>query len=165
MPPSSGPNTIPVATISTVTGTMKSPAITYAPSTTSGATGESSSPCAMRTSDSSAIQSRNYKLIESLCRRPDVERLDSPAYRSVAPVRERVLGGLPNLSEALAGASIDRAGIHRAMDRFQAVLLEWRQTHFRLAVRMLGERRGTGYTEGVPYLDQGREAPVFAVAA
>jgi tryptophan 2,3-dioxygenase len=117
------------------------------------------------TDGASAIQSRNYKLIESLCKRPERERLDSPAYLSVAPVRERVLAGLPNLSEALAHADVERDAIDAAMDRFEAVLLEWRLTHYRMAVRMLGERRGTGYTAGVPYLDQGRKAPVFAMAA
>ena len=29
---------------------------------------------------------------------------------------------------------------------------------------MLGERRGTGYTEGVPYLHHVRSLPVFASA-
>src|SRR5215204_4059103 len=43
------------------------------------------------TEGASAIQSRNYKLIESLCRQPDASRLDSAAYRSVPEVRERVL--------------------------------------------------------------------------
>jgi len=32
-------------------------------------------------------------------------------------------------------------------------------------VRMLGERRGTGHTEGVPYLGAVRSIPLFAQAA
>ena len=31
-------------------------------------------------------------------------------------------------------------------------------------MKMLGERRGTGYTEGVPYLNDVRALPVFAAA-
>ncbi len=50
------------------------------------------------------------------------------------------------------------------MQAFEAALLKWRQSHYRLAVKMLGERRGTGYTEGVPYLGKVRALPVFAAA-
>jgi tryptophan 2,3-dioxygenase len=120
------------------------------------------------TEGASAIQSRSYKIVESLCRVPDASRLDSVAYRSVPDVRERVLAGQPSLDEALktADASGHRtsdmhAGVCSAMRRFEAALLQWRQTHYRLAVRMLGPRRGTGYTEGVPYLDKARKIPVF----
>jgi tryptophan 2,3-dioxygenase len=48
------------------------------------------------------------------------------------------------------------------MARFADTLLRWRETHYRLAVRMLGERPGTGYTEGTPYLRSVRKIPVFA---
>ena len=51
------------------------------------------------------------------------------------------------------------------MQRFETALLKWRQTHYRLAVRMLGQRRGTGYTEGVPYLQKTRTIPVFTATA
>ncbi|MBJ8346521.1 tryptophan 2,3-dioxygenase [Antrihabitans sp. YC2-6] len=120
------------------------------------------------TDGASAIQSRHYKLMESLCRRPDAPRLDSPAYHSVPPVRARVLADQPTVSSALAAArtagvldpELD-ALLTASMERFEAVLLRWRKTHYRLAVRMLGERRGTGYTEGVPYLDGGRGISVF----
>jgi tryptophan 2,3-dioxygenase len=124
------------------------------------------------TDGASAIQSRSYKTVESLCRAPDAERLDSPAYRSVPEVRARVLAGRPNLDDALTSARASGAltvGAHddvrAAMSGFEAALLKWRQTHYRLAVRMLGERRGTGYTEGVPYLAKARALRVFAPAA
>jgi tryptophan 2,3-dioxygenase len=124
------------------------------------------------TDGASAIQSRSYKTVESLCRAPDAERLDSPAYRSVPEVRARVLAGRPNLDDALASARASGAltagghdDVRSAMSRFEAALLKWRQTHYRLAVRMLGERRGTGYTEGVPYLAKARALHVFAPAA
>jgi tryptophan 2,3-dioxygenase len=116
------------------------------------------------TDGASAIQSRSYKRVESLCRRPDTERIDSPAYRSVPEVRERVLAGQPNIDDALVAASLcpgETATVTAAMERFEEAILRWRKTHYRLAVRMLGERPGTGYTEGVPYLNRGREIPVF----
>jgi tryptophan 2,3-dioxygenase len=120
------------------------------------------------TQGASAIQSRSYKIVESLCRQPDRSRLDSAAYRSVPEVRERVLAGQPNLDETLKAvhASGDlssdmHAAVCSAMQRFEGALLQWRQTHYRLAVRMLGRRHGTGYTEGVPYLDKARALRVF----
>jgi tryptophan 2,3-dioxygenase len=124
------------------------------------------------TEGASAIQSRSYKTVESLCRTPDRERLDSPAYRSVPEVRERVLAGQATLSEALATARASgdltesmHDDVRSALARFEAAVLKWRQTHYRLAVRMLGQRRGTGYTEGVPYLQQARAVRLFEPAA
>jgi tryptophan 2,3-dioxygenase len=124
------------------------------------------------TEGASAIQSRSYKTVESLCRTPDRTRLDSPAYRSVPDVRERVIAGQPTVEEALETARAAgqlTTDVHDALGsatgRFEAALLKWRQTHYRLAVRMLGNRRGTGYTEGVPYLEKARAIPVFAGAA
>ena len=120
------------------------------------------------TDGASAIQSRNYKRLESLCRRPDADRLDSPAYRSVPEIRARVIAGQPTIDEALRRRSHRAAGpdehtaVAAAMDSFEAAILKWRKTHCSIAVRMLGERRGTGDTEGVPYLEQARDIPVFA---
>ena len=111
------------------------------------------------TDGASAIQSRNYKLVESLCARPSQARLDSPAYRSVPEVRERVLAGQPSLGDV----EPDPAA-RAAMERFEAALAHWRNSHYKLAMKMLGERRGTGYTEGVPYLNDVRSLPVFAAA-
>jgi tryptophan 2,3-dioxygenase len=123
------------------------------------------------TDGASAIQSRSYKLVESLCRQPEQARLDSPAYRSVPEVRERVRAGQPDLDGALRSAQESGAlteemheAVCEAMARFEAALLKWRQTHYRLAVRMLGQRRGTGYTEGVPYLEKARGLRVFTSA-
>jgi len=120
------------------------------------------------TEGASAIQSRNYKIVESLCRVPDEPRLDSIAYRSVPEARERVLAGQATLDEAYLSARAAGRGsadeldrVAAAMERFAATLLHWRQTHYRLAVRMLGERTGTGYTEGTPYLAAARTIPVF----
>ena len=46
----------------------------------------------------------------------------------------------------------------------KSALAHWRNSHYKLAMKMLGERRGTGYTEGVPYLNDVRSLPVFAAA-
>jgi tryptophan 2,3-dioxygenase len=120
------------------------------------------------TEGASAIQSRNYKMVEALCRRPDQERLDAAAFRQVPEIRRRVLDGQPNLEDAIAAARtagrLDPAavdGLDRAMERFAATLQHWRRTHYRIAVRMLGERTGTGYTEGTPYLARVRDITVF----
>lgn len=120
------------------------------------------------TDGASAIQSRNYKTVESLCSTPDQARLDSVAYLAVPEVRERVLEGQPDFDEALRTGEAtgrlsapDRSAVLRAMDAFATTILRWRQTHYRIAVRMLGDERGTGYTEGTPYLKAAREIPVF----
>ena len=65
-----------------------------------------------KTDGASAIQSRHYKLMESLCRRPDATRLNSPAYLSVPEVREHVLAGAPTLDDALAAATEILSLIH-----------------------------------------------------
>lgn len=120
------------------------------------------------TEGASAIQSRSYKLVESLCRTPDQARLESTAYRSVPGLREQVLAGQPSVEQAYRAA--DRAGLlptsdrrllDERMDGFSAALLQWRQTHYRIATRMLGDRTGTGYTEGTPYLGAVRSIPIF----
>lgn len=121
------------------------------------------------TEGASAIQSRNYKIVESLCRRPDPGRLDSAAFESVPEVRVRVLAGQPNLDESCRRArdrgsltSAQDAELGAAMTDFAAALRRWRTTHYRLAGRMLGDSTGTGYTEGTPYLAAARTIPVFS---
>ncbi|WIM94398.1 hypothetical protein ACTOB_006421 [Actinoplanes oblitus] len=120
------------------------------------------------TEGASAIQSRSYKILESLCRMPDQDRLDSAAYLSVPEVRTLVLAGQANLDDmfeaVVTGGRLDAAGLHRverAMREFAAALLRWRNTHTRIAIAMLGERLGTGYTAGTPYLKAVRDIPVF----
>lgn len=120
------------------------------------------------TEGASAIQSRSYKLVESLCRTPEVARLDSVAFRSVPEVRALASAGQPTVDGAyrtavrdgrLVGADRDR--VTQRMEEFAAALGQWRHTHHRIAVRMLGHRSGTGYTEGTPYLAAVRDIPVF----
>ncbi|MDP9793961.1 tryptophan 2,3-dioxygenase [Catenuloplanes nepalensis] len=117
------------------------------------------------TEGASAIQSRHYKLMESLARRPDAARLGSAAYDHVPEVRELVATGLPSVDEAYRAASLPRearVAVAAAMADFAASVDVWRRTHHRLAVRMLGaETGGTGYTGGASYLAAAREIPVF----
>jgi tryptophan 2,3-dioxygenase len=120
------------------------------------------------TEGASAIQSRSYKTVESLCRLPEQPRVDSIAYRSVPEVRERVLAGQGTFDGAFEAAraagrlsAVQADELEEAMRGFAGILLQWRKTHYRLAVRMLGERTGTGYTEGPPYLESVQRIPVF----
>ncbi|MGY4899975.1 tryptophan 2,3-dioxygenase family protein [Micromonospora aurantiaca (nom. illeg.)] len=122
----------------------------------------------VHTDGASAIQSRGYKLIESLCRTPDPQRLHSPAYRSVPDVRTRIRNGQASLDKALDAIRADHRALAEApvladgMRQFADAVLQWRRTHYRLAVRMLGtERPGTGATPGTPYLLHSRDAAVF----
>ncbi|MEV0941056.1 tryptophan 2,3-dioxygenase family protein [Micromonospora wenchangensis] len=124
------------------------------------------------TEGASAIQSRSYKIMESLCRTPEPERLDSTAYRSVPEVREVVRAGQPSIDRSYRAAV--RAGslrgpdldlVRQQMAAFAEAVLTWRRTHHRLAVRMLGTRSGTGYTEGTPYLAAVRAVPVFTTVS
>jgi tryptophan 2,3-dioxygenase len=116
------------------------------------------------TDGASAIQSRSYKTIESLCRQPDPERLAGPGYDAVPEVRARALAGQPTLEETLAHAPLaphELAEVRAAMAALEAEVMDWRKTHHNLALRMLGMRRGTGYTEGVPYLAETKDIPLF----
>ena len=120
------------------------------------------------TAGASAIQSRNYKRFEALCRMPDGTRLDSAAYRSVPEVRQEVLAGFSSIDLVMRTATEanwltpqDREQLLEMMSRFAAALTRWRRTHYRLAVRMLGERSGTGRTAGTPYLREVVHIPVF----
>jgi tryptophan 2,3-dioxygenase len=124
------------------------------------------------TEGASAIQSRGYKVVESLCRQPDPERVESPAFHSVPEVRRRILDGQATLDDAYFEACTcgdldeeERWRIDDAMSGFARALMRWRNTHYRLALRMLGTATGTGYTEGTPYLAAVRDIPVFHFGA
>ncbi|MEU8264319.1 hypothetical protein AB0C02_27325 [Micromonospora sp. NPDC048999] len=116
------------------------------------------------TDGASAIQSDGYKTMESLCRPPDPARLASAAYDAVPEVRARVAAGVRTIDEAVD--DLRRRGgtvyqVHAAQERFARAWTRWRHTHHRLAARMLGDVRGTGYTVGVPYLASVVDIPVF----
>ena len=117
------------------------------------------------TDGASAIQSRSYKELESLCRRPDPQRLAGPGYDATPDVRARVLAGRPTVQEAVAGCPDPHGEVREAMAAFEAAVLAWRRTHHNLAMRTLGAKRGTGHTSGVPYLAATKDTPLFARAA
>ena len=124
------------------------------------------------TEGASAIQSRGYKMVESLCREPDAERLDSAAYLSVPEIRAAILSGRLTIEEAyrqlyLAGdlAPAQQEQLDRAIARLGAKVMRWKRTHYSIALRMLGtEQTGTGYTEGTPYLAAVNAIPIFRSA-
>lgn len=112
------------------------------------------------TDGASAIQSEGYKTFESLCSTPGLDRLNAPAFLSVPAVREQVLEGRPTAEgtweDVISTGWLDQAGaeaVREAARRLERTHQRWKQTHYRLAVRMLGTRTGTGSTEGVPYLE------------
>ncbi|WP_386823427.1 hypothetical protein [Lysobacter brunescens] len=118
------------------------------------------------TEGASAIQSRNYKLVESLCRVPEESRLHSIAYSSVPEVQQKVIAGVSTLDDAYKTldkriGNAQRTELTQAMADFAKSIKQWRSTHYGIAIKMLGENTGTGYTEGTPYLDAVRTIPVF----
>jgi tryptophan 2,3-dioxygenase len=107
----------------------------------------------------SAIQSGNYKTFEALCSPPVRSRMESPAYDAVPQIRDRIQNDWIDLTTAVVSATgdgrIDAAGlavIRSAATELEDVHQRWKQTHWKLAIRMIGEEKGTGYTVGVPYL-------------
>ncbi|GIJ08383.1 tryptophan 2,3-dioxygenase family protein [Micromonospora andamanensis] len=122
----------------------------------------------VHTDGASAIQSRPYKLVESLCGTPDRRRLHSVAYQSVPDVQDRIRQGQITIDDALDAIHANHSTVAQTpaladgLQQFAAALLQWRRTHYRLAVRMLGtEQHGTGATPGTPYLLRNRDTKVF----
>lgn len=116
------------------------------------------------TEGASAIQSNNYKRLESLCSRPAPDRLASLAYESVPVVRDEILSGRLTVDDALTELDLEpdeAALVDRAKRRFAEACGRWRRTHYGLAARMLDGKTGTGYTAGVPYLADIRDIPMF----
>lgn len=116
------------------------------------------------TEGSSAIQSRSYKKVESLCSRPDAERFNSIAYQSVPEVREAVLCNPETIDDVfnlIPQDSLYKDDFHQAMESFGLGMKIWRQSHYGIAVKMLGASPGTGNTEGTAYLKEVRKIPVF----
>jgi tryptophan 2,3-dioxygenase len=107
----------------------------------------------------SAIQSEAYKIFEALCSAPARERYESPAFESVPRVRDRIREDWHDLTSVVLAAvsdrTMDQAGfeiVRGAAQGLENVHQLWKQTHWKMARRMIGEQSGTGYTEGVPYL-------------
>lgn len=121
------------------------------------------------TEGASAIQSRNYKMMESLCRKPDKDRLDSIAYHSVPEVRGRILQEQATLEEKYEQivrsdivSTENKLRLKNSLEHFEVCFQSWKQTHYAIAVNMLGNSKaGTGYTAGVPYLKEVKDIPIF----
>ncbi|AEA25759.1 hypothetical protein Psed_3587 [Pseudonocardia dioxanivorans CB1190] len=109
------------------------------------------------TEGASAIQSEQYKRFEVVCGRPSGTRLGSAAFAGVPRVRSAVEAGVDTLSDARREAdaalgAVGRAALDRALGRLEAGHQRWKAAHHGLAVRMLGDAPGSGYTAGAPYL-------------
>ncbi len=105
------------------------------------------------TDGASAIQSDQYKRFEVACGQPTRERLGSMAFDGVPTVRAEALAGGDDLSHAYLAARSD-ARLDAAIARLEAAHQRWKATHRSLAARMLGDRPGSGYSSGVPYLGE-----------
>jgi tryptophan 2,3-dioxygenase len=122
------------------------------------------------TEGASAIQSKNDKLVEALCREPDPDRLQSTTCESVPEVKQLVVSGHLALEQALRNTR-ERFTVEPRLEReliatlgaLSGELQRSRKIHYRLALRMLGTKTGTGYTEGTPYLARVRTIPVFTL--
>src|SRR5262249_43249727 len=87
------------------------------------------------------------------------QRLASAAFSNVPPVQDEARADPGTLTSAYRDArSEGRFGaaewesIDAALDELEQAHQHWKTTHFRLAGKMLGDVRGSGYTAGVPYL-------------
>ncbi|MEU9253711.1 tryptophan 2,3-dioxygenase family protein [Streptomyces sp. NPDC048270] len=114
------------------------------------------------TEGASAIQSEEYKRFEILCGVPTAARLCSSAFTSVPAVKAEVED---EHHDSVTRACLDlraegRVGpgewhrLDAALGRLENGHQRWKAAHRSLAVRMLGDAHGTGYTDGVPYLTQ-----------
>ncbi|GEL23993.1 hypothetical protein PSU4_29470 [Pseudonocardia sulfidoxydans NBRC 16205] len=111
------------------------------------------------TEGASAIQSEQYKRFEAACARPGSARLNSAAFANVPRVRAAVEAGEDTLSAARLEAvpdtalgATERRALDRVLGRLESAHQRWKAAHHGLAVRMLGDAPGSGYTAGVPYL-------------
>ncbi|GGK29919.1 hypothetical protein GCM10011583_72230 [Streptomyces camponoticapitis] len=112
------------------------------------------------TEGASAIQSEHYKRFELLCGVPRPERLGSAAFDNVPSLQTEARENPDTVTHAYHRARADKLfttaeweDLDNAVDGLEKAHQQWKTTHFRLASRMLGGSPGTGYTEGVPYLE------------
>ncbi|MEU9235534.1 tryptophan 2,3-dioxygenase family protein [Streptomyces subrutilus] len=114
------------------------------------------------TEGASAIQSEQYKRFEGLCGVPTVPRLCSSAFTSVPAVKAEVED---DRHDTVSGAYLDLraegrfgpgewSSLDAALSRLENGHQRWKSAHRSIAVRMLGDAHGSGYTTGVPYLTE-----------
>jgi tryptophan 2,3-dioxygenase len=111
------------------------------------------------TEGASAIQSAQYKKLELLCGMPPDERLRSAAFDNVPGIQEDARQDPVTMAAVYRQARAqdlfglaDQRSIDLALIALETAHQRWKMTHFRIAERMLGDTRGSGYTAGVPYL-------------
>jgi tryptophan 2,3-dioxygenase len=111
------------------------------------------------TEGASAVQSEHYKRFELLCGVPSAQRLASAAFSNVPAVQEEARSDPETLTRAYLDVrskgwfgAAEWESIDAALDQLEETHQRWKTTHFRIAGKMLGDARGSGYTAGVPYL-------------
>ncbi len=112
------------------------------------------------TQGASAIQSEQYKRFEVLCGLPDAARLGSAAFAGVPAVRaqaqdpghDTVVRAYLDLRRTGGAGRAQLRALDASLGRLEERHQRWKSAHRGLAVRMLGDAHGSGYTEGVPYL-------------
>ena len=138
------------------------------------ATMQKESFCTFRefTTGASAIQSVNYKTMESLCRNPDKERLEGLAYSSVPRLQKSLRNGGDSIDDRFARLRVEPGtdprllkAIDSAMCALSETMTRWRHSHYGIAKKYLGEGSGTGYTEGTPYLKSVKDLAVFTTVS
>lgn len=114
------------------------------------------------TEGASAIQSEQYKRFEILCGVPPAPRLRSAAFTHVPAVRaeaqdaghDTVTRAYLDLRRAGGSGRAEWERLDAALGRLESRHQRWKAAHRSLAARMLGDARGSGRTDGVPYLTQ-----------
>ncbi|HEX8741834.1 MAG TPA: hypothetical protein VF712_01755 [Thermoleophilaceae bacterium] len=114
----------------------------------------------VHTEGASAIQSERFKYFELLTAHPPRARVDSPAYTSVPRLATRYRDGLRNLEDALRGREISDSS-RAAMTALDREYARWKRIHYATALKMIGDRSGTGGTPGIPYLAAAVDARLF----
>lgn len=119
------------------------------------------------TDGASAIQSEAYKRFELACGAPTPARLASegfaavPAVAAEAPGRDGLTAAVRDLADGRCDPLARRALVE-GITALESAHQRWKTTHHSLAMRMLGDARGSGYTAGVPYLRSRIDDRLFA---
>lgn len=118
------------------------------------------------TDGASAIQSKQYKLIEALAARPSPARLQSVAFASVPEVKRQCeQGELLHFEDLLQSRATwghtAFSDFLQSMVQFDQYFVQWKKAHANIAVKMLGAQPGTGYTVGTPYLRAHADVRLF----
>lgn len=117
------------------------------------------------TDGASAIQSEAYKRFELACGTPSAARLASEGFAAVPAVAAEAPGrdGLADAVRDLARHPLVRLdALLDTIGELASAHQRWKTTHHSLAMRMLGDARGSGYTAGVPYLRSRVDDRLFA---